>query len=123
VGGIRIARHSFLTRAITSCDANGLKVDNHFAETSKLVDMASDAKREVTDYFLSRAACYLIGPTHRALIRAIFYDWIERCVYQPWREVVQAETGQTNKDKQAAMIVAMCDDIHRVMEAPKARGR
>lgn len=48
-------------RAKVACEGNGLPAENHFAETGKMVGLGSDAKRDVADYFLSRAACYLIA--------------------------------------------------------------
>lgn len=47
-------------RAMTSCEANEMPVDSHFAETSKMVD-AGVAPRAVKDYKLTRYACYLIA--------------------------------------------------------------
>lgn len=51
-------------RAISACEGNGLDPKKHFVETNKMARLGKDgseAKREVTDYFLSRPACYLIA--------------------------------------------------------------
>lgn len=50
-----------LERAITSCKESGNPPDNHFAGIGKMVGLGSGSKRELTDYQLSRFACYLIA--------------------------------------------------------------
>ncbi len=48
-------------KAKTSCEQSGNDCDNHFADASKMVDLGSGSERKVTDYHLSRFACYLIA--------------------------------------------------------------
>jgi len=48
-------------RAITSCKQSGNMPENHFAGVGKMVGLGSGSLREVTDYHLSRFACYLIA--------------------------------------------------------------
>lgn len=48
-------------RALTSCKQSGNEPQNHFAGTGKMVDLGSGSVREVSDYDLSRFACYLIA--------------------------------------------------------------
>ena len=50
-----------LSKAEVACANNGITVENHFAETSKMVTLGSGANREVEDYMLTRYACYLIA--------------------------------------------------------------
>ena len=49
-----------IERAIASFDAAGEESAHHFGATTKLVPIGSGAEREVADYFLTRAACYII---------------------------------------------------------------
>lgn len=48
-------------RAVESCKSQGISVDDHFREVTKMVILGSGAQREVTDYMLTRYACYLIA--------------------------------------------------------------
>ena len=50
-----------LSKARVACSNNGIAVENHFADVSKMVTLGSGANREVEDYMLTRYACYLIA--------------------------------------------------------------
>jgi DNA-damage-inducible protein D len=50
-----------INRAKTSCRKSGNEPNNHFAGAGKLIIVGKGGQREVTDYHLSRFACYLIA--------------------------------------------------------------
>ena len=50
-----------ITKAITSCQHSGNEPDHHFARARKVITAGKGAIQEVTDFQLSRFACYLIA--------------------------------------------------------------
>ena len=50
-----------IKRARISCEKSGNNPAYHFAGVGKMVDLGSGSQREVSDYQLSRFACYLIA--------------------------------------------------------------
>ena len=50
-----------IKRAIESCDTQGINVNDHFREFTKMVQLGSGSQRSVQDYMLTRYACYIIA--------------------------------------------------------------
>lgn len=50
-----------IERAKEACKNSGQRIDDHFAGAGKMVFVGSEAKRNVSDFHLSRYACYLIA--------------------------------------------------------------
>ena len=47
-----------INRAMTSCGQSGNNPDYHFAGAGKMIATGKDALREVSDFHISRFACY-----------------------------------------------------------------
>ena len=52
--------HKVIKKAMIACETSNNKVNDHFPEFRKMVDIGSKSQRETIDYKLSRYACYLI---------------------------------------------------------------
>lgn len=48
-------------RAVDSCESQGVNVEDHFREVTKMVEIGSSSKRGIPDFMLTRYACYLIA--------------------------------------------------------------
>lgn len=47
-------------KAIEACENSGNNPDDHFVDTTYMIEVGKGAEREVSDVYLSRYACYLI---------------------------------------------------------------
>lgn len=50
-----------INRSVDSCKTQGINIDDHFREATKMVSLGSGAHRPVQDFILTRYACYLIA--------------------------------------------------------------
>jgi DNA-damage-inducible protein D len=94
-----------ISRAITSCDQSGNEPSHHFAGAGKPIEGGKGAVQMVTDYHLSRFACYLIAqngdPRKPEIANAQKYFAIQTRK-QELSEVLAADMERLELRKQAA---------------------
>jgi len=49
-----------INKAEQACFNSGQRIEDHFGDITEMVDIGSDAKREIDTVYLSRYACYLV---------------------------------------------------------------
>lgn len=52
-----------IEKAKKACDSADVPSQKHFVETTKMVALGGTAQRELTDWFLTRLACYIVAMT------------------------------------------------------------
>jgi DNA-damage-inducible protein D len=50
-----------INKAKRSCETAGHRVLDHFVEVNKMIDMPKSATKDITDFMLTRFACYLVA--------------------------------------------------------------
>lgn len=98
-----------IDRAKTACANAGQRVEDHFADAGKMVELGSGSAREINDLALTRYACYLIAqngdPRKDAIAFAMTYFAVQtrkqELIEQRLAEIerVQARDKLTNSQK------------------------
>lgn len=88
-----------LLKAKVACANNGIVVEDHFADASKMVILGSGANREVEDYMLTRYACYLIAENGDPRKEQIAFAQSYFAVQTRKQELTEQEYKQLTEDE------------------------
>lgn len=98
-----------INRAAKACINSGQDVDNHFARSSKMVEIGSNTVRELINYKLDRYACYLVAqngdPNKPEIAQAQTYfaiqtrrqEIFEQLTDSEKRLFIRSEVSESNK--------------------------
>ncbi len=108
-----------IERAVTACKGIGVEPSHHFVFTPRMVEIGSGAKREQADFFLSRAACYLIamngdsGKPEIAAAQAYFTIQTRR---------MEQEDARSPEEKRLALRGKVTQSVKRVSKVAQDAG-
>jgi DNA-damage-inducible protein D len=109
-----------IDRARASFEGNGIDPSQHIVLTHKMVGLGSGAQRQVEDYFLSRAASYLIAmngdPTKAEIAAAQSYFAIKT------RQMELLEEQETPDERRLAARDRVTQSFRRVSGVAKSVG-
>ncbi len=88
-----------INKAKLACENSNIKVDDHFANAGKMVDIGSNTKRKTKDYKLSRYACYLIAQNGDSRKDVIAFAQTYFAIQTRKQELTEKEYSKLTEDE------------------------
>ena len=111
-----------IDRAVTDCENSGNDVFHHFVEVNKTIDMPKSATKEITDYALSRYACYLIVQNGDSRKKVIALGQTYFAVKTRQQELIDNFNELNEDQKRLAIRREMAEHNKLLVEAAKNAG-
>lgn len=86
-----------IDKAITACEISGYATADHFLETTKMTPLGKGAERPVSDYMLTRYACYLIAQNGDPSKEPIAFAQTYFAVQTRKQELIEARLGEIER--------------------------
>ena len=91
--------NNVINDAITACNLSGYEVADHFPQVGKMVNIGSKTSRNISDYKLSRYACYLIAQNGDSRKKTIALAQTYFAVQTRKMEITEREYSSLTEDE------------------------
>lgn len=82
-----------IEKSKVACRESGNEPEDHFVETTKMIDIGKGAQRNVTDYMLSRYACYLTAQNGDARKKPVAFAQTYFAIQTRKQEIAERDQG------------------------------
>lgn len=93
-----------MNKSMTSCKNSNNEVNDHFVQVGKMVQLGSGAKRTITDYALTRYACYLIVQNADSSKEVVALGQTYFAIQTRKQELLEKEINQLTEDEKRLKI-------------------
>ena len=91
--------NNVINKAKNSCELSNSYVNDHFVRLDKMIKLAKGATRKITDYKLSRYACYLIAQNGDSHMKVIALAQTYFAVQTRRQELSEKEYSELSEDE------------------------
>ena len=91
--------NNVINNATISCKNSNYAIDDHFSQVGKMVDIGSKTSRNISDYKLSRYACYLIAQNGDSRKKTIALAQTYFAVQTRKMEITEREYSSLTEDE------------------------
>ena len=88
-----------ISKAKTSCDNSNVRVEDHFANIGKMINLGKGGTRNVNDYKLSRYACYLVAQNGDSRKKVIALAQTYFAIQTRKQELSEKEYNELSEDE------------------------
>lgn len=100
-----------IAKAIEACRSSGQPVENHFVHVHEMVEIGSNAERQISDYKLTRYASYLIAQNGDSRKKPIAFAQTYFAIQTRRQEVQDSEARQYKPLTEEAKRLLLRDEI------------